>query len=373
MSATHSDAVHLWNRLGFGPGPGDAERLRASGSDAWIRGQLSAEASEAHLDAALAARPGIDKSIAQIVREHQEQNQSREPIERALTDLRSAKLIRAVASPNQLREVMVDFWFNHFNVYAYAWEPSLPSYEKEAIRPHALGRFRDLLRAVARHPAMMFFLDTYTNVADRIENGETIRGINENFARELLELHTVGVDAGYTQADITDAARALTGWTIEGWGTAKATYVFDFRADRHDWGAKQVFGLHIAPSGEAEGDDLLDYLSSHPATARFIATKLVRRFVADDPPISLVERVASRFLEAGGDIPLTLEAIFDSPEFHDPAHRANKFKTPFEFVASALRAAGGRIEATEDVLDRVEGMGMPLYEAKPPTGYAIPG
>jgi uncharacterized protein (DUF1800 family) len=295
--------------------------------------------------------------------------------------MQAARITRAVASDRQLEEVMVDFWFNHFNVYAQkgAVRWMLPAYEREAIRPHALGRFRDLVLATARHPAMLFYLDNWLSTrADLVvpggPNAGRRMGLNENYARELMELHTLGVDGGYTQQDVIEVARCFTGWTID---RPQQGGGFIFRPLAHDRGAKRVLGQVIpAGGGQQDGERVIDILARHEATARFIATKLARRFVSDDPPAALVERAAATFRRTEGDIRAVLATIFTSPEFWSAdAYRA-KIKTPLEVVASAVRALDGRIGAGADpagggiALAREVGkLGEPLYEAQPPTGY----
>jgi uncharacterized protein (DUF1800 family) len=282
-----------------------------------------------------------------------------------LDEFASAKVIRMVHAQNQLHELLVDFWFNHFNVYiadGFARQ-STPAYERDAIRPHALGRFRDLLGATAQHPAMLFFLDNYLSTATR--------GLNENYGRELLELHTVGVDAGYTQQDVINSARCFTGWGIDSLRTSGA---FVYRGPAHDTGAKSVFGLNLpAGGGRDDGEKLLDYLSTHPATAHHISSRLVQRFVADDPPAALVARCADTFLRTSGDIAATIKTMVGSAEFWGEAFGPGKPKTPLEFAASALRSADAQISHGRGVGTFLTTMGMPLYGAVPPTGYTNRG
>jgi uncharacterized protein (DUF1800 family) len=295
--------------------------------------------------------------------------------------MQAARITRAVASDRQLEEVMVDFWFNHFNVYAQkgAVRWMLPAYEREAIRPHALGRFRDLVLATARHPAMLFYLDNWLSTrADLVvpggPNAGRRMGLNENYARELMELHTLGVDGGYTQQDVIEVARCFTGWTID---RPQQGGGFIFRPLTHDRFAKRVLGQVIpAGGGQQDGERVVEILVRHEATARFIATKLARRFVSDDPPAALVERTAAAFRRTDGDIRAVLTTIFTSPEFWSAdAYRA-KIKTPLEVVASAVRALDGRISGADvtggggiTLAREVARLGAPLYEAQPPTGY----
>jgi len=322
-----------------------------------------------------------------------------------ISDLSEAKILRAVYSERQLEEVLVDFWFNHFNVFA-AKGPTrvwLGEYERTAIRPHVLGNFREMLEAVAKSPAMLIYLDNRMNAAEdsrrggigrrvlrgpkaRVPGGAagadsnaerreapTIgasprrsRGINENYGRELLELHTLGVDGGYTQQDVVNVARAFTGWTIVGPGQGG----FRFAAAMHDSGEKTVLGHTIrAGGGIDDGLQVLDILVARPATARFIAEKLARRFVSDEPPAALVDRAAARFAATRGDLRETLRVIITSPEFFAPdAYRA-KVKTPFEYVVSALRATGAELGVALPIVRELRELGMPLYLCQPPTGY----
>lgn len=312
-------------------------------------------------------------------------------------ELVQAKLLRAVYSERQLEEVMTDFWFNHFNVFVGkgADRMLVTHYEQDVIRPHALGRFEDLLVATAKSPAMLFYLDNWLSVGPnsmqalgiparptrpygpyryppRVPRPNANRkqgaGLNENYGRELLELHTLSVNGGYSQRDVTEVAKAFTGWTIdrpfEGGG-----FKFDPRA--HEPGPKFILGRRIKPKGEGEGLEVLHRLATSPQTAHFISLKLAERFVADDPPQALVDRLAKTFLKKKGDIREVLTALFQSPEFWaDGSYRA-KVKTPLEFVASALRVTGADVEDTLPLTRQLNNMGMPLYGAQPPTGYSM--
>jgi len=278
-----------------------------------------------------------------------------------------------VHSRNQLEEVLADFWFNHFNVNLNEnfVRYSIMAYERDAIRPHVLGRFRDLLGAVAAHPAMLYYLDNYLSTASRVVNGKLVQGLNENYGRELLELHTVSVDAGYTQEHVFDAARCFTGWGIDNTGT---TGGFLYRSGNHDTGAKSVFGLNLpAGGGRDDGEKLLDYLAAHPSTAHFISKKLARRFVADDPPGSLVDKMAGTYLGSGGDIRQVLRTMIGSTEFWAEAFGSGKPRTPSEFTFAALRAADVQVNSARGVSAALSAMGMPLFQCIPPTGYSDRG
>ncbi len=282
-----------------------------------------------------------------------------------LGELAEAKLLRAIYSNRQLDEVMTDFWFNHFNVFIGKGPDRymVSAYERDVIRPHALGKFKDILEATAKSPAMLFYLDNWQSVGPNSElalygpqrsagrRGRFARprpqaknrpsGLNENYAREIMELHTLGVDGGYTQKDVTELAKVLTGWTIE---KPQLGGGFKFNERAHEPGNKYVLGRKIGEHGEKEGEEMLDVLAHHPATAKFISRKLAMRFVSDNPPQSLVDRMAETFLKKDGDIREVLRTMFHSPEFWAAdAYRA-KMKTPFEFVASAARASGADIE-----------------------------
>jgi uncharacterized protein (DUF1800 family) len=292
-----------------------------------------------------------------------------------LSDLEQAKLLRAVYSERQLEEVLVDFWFNHFNVFAGkgATRNYITEYEREAIRPSVLGRFRDMLGATAKSPAMLFYLDNWLSSGEAAQGARGAKaaprrsnGLNENYARELLELHTLGVDGGYTQQDIVNVARAFTGWTMR----PRQGSGFIFAAARHDRGEKIVLGHTIkAGGGQDDGERVLDIVAAHPSTARHIATELAIRFVSDTPPPALVDRLATTFSSSSGNLREVMRALVQSPEFLAPAAHRVKVKTPFEFVASALRATGADVRVALPLAKTLKDMGMPLYFCQPPTGY----
>ena len=296
-----------------------------------------------------------------------------------IADLEEAKLLRAVYSERQLEEVLVDFWFNHFNVFAGKGQTRnyVGGYERDAIRPYVLGNFRDMLGATAKSPAMLFYLDNWLSAADRprrlalSENpaaarpGSSRMGINENYARELLELHTLGVDGGYSQQDIVNIARAFTGWTMQ----PRQGSGFMFVAARHDRGEKVVLGHTIKTGGVGEGERVLDIVAAHPSTARHIATKLATRFISDTPPQTVVDRAAAAFTATRGDLREVVKVILLSPEFSAADSHRVKVKTPLEFVASALRATGAEVRTALPLARTLRDMGMPLYFCQPPTGY----
>jgi uncharacterized protein (DUF1800 family) len=369
------------------------------------------------------ATPGAgepQRRLANLTPEERRQAMTlRREEQKILAELGQQKILRAVYSTHQLEEVLVDFWFNHFNVFAGKGPVRvyLTEYEREAIRPHVLGNFRDLVGAVARSPAMLFYLDNWQSadpeLAARVDrmagaarrgpagtstgaragqarrgNGagrfrdmpdaereqaltqlrqRMPRGLNENYARELLELHTLGVDGGYTQKDVVEVAKAFTGWTIR---MPRAGGEFWFDERRHAKGPKHVLGATIDKGGRQDGEAVLDLLASHPSTATFIATKLARRFVADDPPVSVVARAAETFRKTKGDLRAVTRTIVTSPEFFAADARRAKVKTPFEFVVSALRASNAEITQAGALVRSLRELGMPLYFAQPPTGYA---
>jgi uncharacterized protein (DUF1800 family) len=317
--------------------------------------------------------------------------------QRIIAELAMAKVTRAIYSERQLQQVMDDFWFNHFNVYARKGEDLyyLTAYERDVIQPHALGKFKDLLTATAKSPAMLFYLDNFLSVdpraAQRLAQERAVRqqmrygrfgqpfppqaqqkkgnerGLNENYGRELMELQTLGVDGGYTQKDVTEVARCFTGWTIDK-PRKDAEFKFDDRL--HDPDPKIVLGKKIHPGGMKDGEEVLDLLAHNPNTAKFISTKLARRFVSDNPPPELVARMAQTFESTDGDIKEVMRTMIYSPEFWSrEAYRA-KIKTPFELVVSAARSLGTDVDTPLPLVAWVGRIGEPLYQCQPPTGYA---
>ena len=423
------------NRLAFGPRPGDVARVREMGVDRWIALQLAPERIDDHvMDSVVATSyEGLDRPTSDIVADYVQGQQAlrrtqaqlaregdssakkdlraevlqRNPdlrdqlrrSQRALGELQSAKLARAVGSERQLQEVMTDFWENHFSVFAGKGVTRLflPAYDRDVIRPHALGKFRDLLGAVAKSPAMLFYLDQWQSTVDSLHPSELAmqaprrrrppraaarpparpaqaararRGLNENYARELMELHTLGVDGGYTQQDVIEVARALTGWTMNPRQNAE----FVFRPAIHDAGEKVVLGHRLrAGRGMEDGEEVLDILARDPHTAHFIARKLAVRFVSDDPPPALVERAAQTFLESDGDIRETVRTIVTSPEFFSRAAYRSKVKSPFELVASSLRALGAQPDTSMRSAQVVAFLGQPMFGHRDPNGWPETG
>jgi uncharacterized protein (DUF1800 family) len=306
------------------------------------------------------------------------------PEQTTAQELFAQRLTRDIYAKAQLQEVMTDFWLNHFNVYLRKNEQMpyyLVSYERDVIRPRALGKFEDLLEAVAHSPAMMLYLDNAESIgpdspaAERAKMAAARRpgalkkadaGLNENYARELMELHTLGVNGGYTQADVIQVARVLTGWTVD---RPQFGGDFIYAPQRHEPGAKTVMGAKIKENGEMEGRELLHMLAMRPATAQFLSRKLAIRFVSDDPPQALVDRMAKAYLQSGGDIPTVLKTLFHSPELWAASDYRAKVKTPLEFVVSAVRASNANVQNFPPLMNALRQMGMPLYGCMPPTGY----
>ncbi|MSR07248.1 MAG: DUF1800 domain-containing protein [Gemmatimonadetes bacterium] len=438
-SAARARALHALNRLTYGPRPGDVDRVVAIGIDRFIDEQLSPEKiSDQALEQRLATYEVLKTSPEQMARvfaqaQRQQLQQRRErgdsmrpqppepgmmpdsaqrarlrqdamdnPLRRLLGQYQQATMARAVMSERQLYEVMVDFWTNHFNVFIGKGADRflLPGYIEETIRPRALGTFDDLLIAVAKSPAMLFYLDNAQSVAPGSEPPQLARlrqargrpgrmgfgmnperaeslmaraeerrpkGINENYARELMELHTLGVDGGYTQQDVQNVARILTGWSIN---QPRQRPEFVFNEWAHDHGVKTVLGQRFpAGRGMDEGVELLHALAKHPATMRHVSEKLCARLVRDDPPDGCVDAAVHAWERTGGDIRAVVRAIVTSPDFWAPENRAAKVKTPLEFLVSAVRAVGASPDTTPALAMLVARLGQPLFGQQPPTGY----
>jgi uncharacterized protein (DUF1800 family) len=426
--------AHVLSRVAFGPTAADQERIRAIGVTRYIDEQLDPERlADAGMEARLAGLQTLRMTSREIAEQYEiPQLQARAAKKRAASaspgnqedkatqdqpspeeqrranqvviELSEQKLLRAAYSERQLQEVLVDFWFNHFNVDARKGPAKflLTEYERDAIRPHVLGKFRDLLEATAKSPAMLFYLDNWMSAdpngphadardgapryrpsrqgrfgdrplmppqLERLRaNGKNApKGLNENYGRELMELHTLGVDGGYTQQDVTEVARAFTGWTIQ---NPRLGGGYRFEARLHDPGQKIVLGHVIkAGGGESDGQQVLDILAHHPATARFIATALTRRFVSDTPPPALVDKAAARFRQTDGDLREVMRTILTSSEFLAPGAYGTKVKTPLEFVVSAIRATNAQVDNAQPLVRTLRDLGMPLYFCQPPTGY----
>jgi uncharacterized protein (DUF1800 family) len=431
-------AAFLLDRFGFGPRPGDVDGLVRQGLEAWLDEQLAPSAPDPELERRLADLPSRDLPFEalraryvqpgdvfeQAVREgliaegtERGSPAARQTIRRLMeerdlrprvtlfVELAALKGLRAVYARHQLREALVDFWFNHFNVDARGAKQAavVLDYERAAIRPHVLGRFRALLGATARHPAMLAYLD---NAVSRAAPGAPTLaepmaaggGINENYARELMELHTLGVEGGYAQRDVEEVARAFTGWTVPPLGARARGRAFErferaasraerdgapfvrdglflFRTDWHDAGPKEVLGRRLpAGRGVQDGEDVLDLVAAHPSTARHLARKLAQRFVTDDPDAALVEHLAATFTRSGGEIAAVVRALAEHVAFwasarSGPGGAPAKVKTPFELVASALRATGAEVGHVRGLGPFLRAMGEPVYACEPPTGF----
>lgn len=464
-------AAYLLDRLAFGARPGDVDTIIRKGLEVWVAEQLQGNQPEPELVKrfadfksikmttkeiattypnpgmvlAQAKRDGVDIPLRQADSANRGEYRDKileyarskgyRPQREMLGEMYAQKLYRAVYANNQLHEVLTDFWFNHFNVAITDNQarPFVMTYERDAIRPFVVGKFRDMLGATAKHPAMLQYLDnaqstspdgtpttsslaidqakqqgtparkaaieqmqaraqrTRDSLANDIpEDVRPRRGINENYARELMELHTLGVDGGYTQKDVTEAARVLTGWTIFPMGPRAERLAerieqgkavgfvrqdnFLFRADAHDATAKTVLSANFpAGGGIEEGERLLDMLALHPSTARFISTKLARRFVQDVPPESLIKKMTLVFQQSGGDLQLVMQTMLEAPEFWSACNPKTsgraKIKSPFELAVSAMRALQADIERPKPVLDWIAKIGQPLYAYQAPTGF----
>jgi uncharacterized protein (DUF1800 family) len=378
--------IHVLNRLAFGPTLEEFRHVKTAGIERYIAEQLDpdsiAEPIELRLRLAqldtLRLNPvqlrqlyGPLRALRGFKPSPELEKAQQERVRIIVRDAAEARILRAVSSRRQLQEVMVDFWFNHFNVFSGkglddVW---IGNYEQQAIRPFALGRFRDLLFATTKHPAMLVYLDNTLSTAPGSPGARGNRaGLNENFAREVMELHTLGADGGYTQEDVITLARILTGWGVNR-PDARAfpEYAAVFEGARHDYSPKVFLGHHMRSRGKAEGEEALEVLASNPATAHHIVFELAQYFVMDEPPTALVERLAIRFQETGGNIREILKTLFASPEFWDSYGR--KYKTPYHFVVSAARAAEIPIGDVRPLLGMMDQLGMPLFGCLTPDGY----
>ena len=432
-------AEHLLSRLSFGARPGEVEKLLATGLEKWVQQQLEHPLPDAALEKKLSGYDALaldNETIVntylnagQVVRMMQKngtlskdsmaklekadyrkdllklmQEKGLKPPQELNRQLVAQKLIRAVYSENQLQELMTDFWFNHFNVSVTKGQSQsyVLTYERDAIRPHTLGKFESLLKATAQHPAMLFYLDNASSGSDNNEMNQRIKkmvpansklkkqaGLNENYAREVMELHTLGVDGGYIQADVTEVARALTGWTVrpmmkDGYGErlsklkqsrlgknlATIEGDFLFLAVRHDQQEKTVLGKKYPSNGGLnEGLEVLHQLATHPSTARFICKKIATRFVCDTPSASLVSTMSEVFTKTGGDIKQTMIAMLNSREFWKKEVLRSKIKSPFELVVSAIRATNADLRNANQLNDWCTRMGQKIYSYAAPTGF----
>jgi uncharacterized protein (DUF1800 family) len=369
--AQQTREAHLLSRATYGARPADVSRIRSIGIEQWITQQLDpAHIDDARANDALAQYDALRMSYRELAQTYAPQGEGEKRPQQLLNELVGAKLTRAVLSERQLEEVMTDFWFNHFNVF-FGDGPvryMVADYEQHAIRAHVFGKFHAMLRATARHPAMLVYLDNAMSNARR--------GVNENYARELLELHTLGVEGGYAEEDVREIARAFTGWTVVRGNQAQRRPMrsepgtFQFVGALHDDGEKMILGNRLPAGGGVEdGEAVLEMLARHPATARFIATKLVQRFVNDEPPADLVDELAGVFVKTEGDLREVTRTLFTSPRFYHEKHYGAKIKTPFELVASALRATNAELSMTPQLAQTLRSLGQLPYAESAPTGY----
>jgi len=402
-------AVIVLNRLAYGPRPGEIERVAAMGVRRWLEQQLTPgkdparEQLESQFELLKLEREELaERHLAARAAKREQRRDSTRTGDPAMQEMRELAgefpqiaAARAVVAENQLQEILSDFWINHFNIFLgkNAERYLLPSFVEETVRPRVFGRFEDLLVATAESPAMMVYLDNTMSVAEgatspRLEQARernrrrgSVRmdsllarlearlpsGVNENYARELLELHTLGVDGGYTQKDIENAARILTGWGVE---PANRGGGFVYRDWAHDRGEKTVLGVRFpAGRGREEGLELLRMLARHPATMQHVTTRLCRKLVSDDPPAGAVEAGVAAWRRSNGSIREVVKAIVLSPEFWSEGASRTQLKTPLEFVVSSVRAVGGSVGTEPGLARALARLGQPLYLQPVPTGY----
>ncbi|HEY3637446.1 MAG TPA: DUF1800 domain-containing protein [Rhizomicrobium sp.] len=407
-------ALHLSNRLGFGPAQGDLARIADAGLDNYIQSQLHPKPANlpSNVTSVIQALPSFGKDSGTLFAEYwwkasvpnpkalaeDEKRRLNRHEKQVVREAQIARLARAVGSPWQLHEALVEFWYNHFNVYekkgaAKVW---VGAYEEEAIRPNTLGKFSDLLLATAKHPAMLVYLDNAQNVApmaasadmDMMDTNANTNakkknngtGINENFAREVMELHTLGVDGGYSQADVVALAHILTGWSVGPGGAADAAAAaklyrrdkgaFRFARRKHDPSQETLLGRSFSGDDVSEGEQALLMLAAHPSTAHHISYQLAQFFVADKPDAPLVDAMAKTFRATNGDIRAVMNTMLTHPAFLAPANVGTKYKTPYHYVVSAARAAGIEPDNVEPLSRAMDDLGQPLYGCVSPDGYA---
>jgi len=413
LSLTNAQkAQQVISRLTFGARPGDLEKVTAIGAENYIRQQLDPYSfNDSEMDKRLAklstlnlptptlaeqynppkpkatptpqtaSTPAVQAAPAVAETPQPQTSPAAKPTptpknpNMVVNELRRAKLLRAVYSDRQLYEMMVDFWENHFSIYANKDSDRwlLTAFDRDSVRPYAMGRFRDLLGSVAHSPAMLYYLDNWQSSvlreypATKSRPARKSGGINENYARELMELHTLGVDGGYTQKDVQEVARCLTGWTVRK-PNEEGTFIYN--PNMHDNGEKTVLGIKIlAGGGISDGERVLDILAKSPATAKFISTKLARRFLGDTPPQTAIDRAAKVYLATDGSITAVLRTLLLSKEFFSPSAFQSKVKTPFEYVASALRATNAATDGDAPITNWIARMGQPIYGRVTPDGY----
>jgi uncharacterized protein (DUF1800 family) len=353
---------HVLTRLAFGPRPREVNDVTKLGWKRWVEQQLHPEEIDDRATEQLIAEkcPTLSMSLSEVQSLDKPGNQQdRDERTRIKNELRDSVLLRAIYSERQFQEVIVDFWRNHFNVDVTKVPFLATDYEESVLRKHAFSKFEDLLLATAKHPAMLVYLDNYVSRAN---------GLNENYARELMELHTLSVDNGYSQEDVINLARVLTGWTC---GRRGDEYEFFFNDSIHDTDPATVIGLELdGTGGMADGEKAIRHLANHKNTARFIATKLCRYLVNDSPSGELIDGVTDIYLDSGGDLREVYRAVILCPEFMNPKNFRVKFRTPFEFLAATLRTTAAQIDSTSELHRELQLMGQPLYEHTEPTGYS---
>jgi uncharacterized protein (DUF1800 family) len=391
QAETPQGALHALDRLGYGPRPGEVDQVLRMGVGNWIAAQLEPQnipepASLASRLESMSTLSATDAELfrheAALRRDHSESGEAahKDYNRTVLMEAQAARIDRALLSDRQLQEVLVGFWYNHFNVFRgkgfdHVW---VGAYEREAIRPYVLGSFRLLLEATARHPAMLFYLDNWQNSAPGSRNRKGDEsGINENYARELMELHTLGVDGGYSQKDVTELARILTGWGLRDRPEPRrfagidrpADYTLAFDPSRHDFADKLFLGHIIKGEGWREVEQALDILTASPATARHLSFQLAQYFVSDNPDPKLVDHMAAAYMRSGGNLTAVMRTMIESPVFWAPATIGHKFKTPFEYAVSALRAVNVVPEDLKPVMGLLNQLGQPIYGIETPDGY----
>jgi uncharacterized protein (DUF1800 family) len=401
IAAEQPQGIHVLNRLSFGIAPGDVAQIQSQGIKKYIAAQLNPDSipESPQLLQQLQKFKTLTMTPVELDREYvpkqdgqgenrqrqgnnhrkkkennaDKKRQAQKRIRDVQLEAQQSHLLRSIASKRQLQEVMVDFWFNHFNTYykkGYYSRIMVGNYEDKAIRPHVLGNFRELLEATARHPMMLHYLDNWLNTDPKSKGAKgRYKGINENYARELMELHTLGVDGGYTQADVTSLAKILTGWGADREGKKGDTSGFYYDKNRHDFSDKVLLGTTIKGSGEQEVEQALDLLANHPSTARHISYQLAQYFVADKPPDGLVDRLKQSFLQSKGNIKTVLETLFNSPEFLDSQYYQKKFRNPYQYVVSLARVTGDTNPNFGSMLGTLTDMGMTIFGCSTPDGY----
>jgi len=386
------DIFHISNRLSFGMSEKDINKINKIGVNSYIKEQLNPKNIDINTfqTVKVSKYQKLNMNVAELFKNYnsqyilsqngkkqsfseEEKKQLNQKRRKFFTDTLEFKIDKSINNPRQLEEVMTDFWFNHFNVFTDKMrnlqQILITNYEQKAIQPHALGKFRDLLAATAQHPSMLYYLDNWQNVNPRSNKQKSKKGLNENYARELMELHTLGVDGGYTQNDVISLARILTGWGIMNVNTPQSDNGFYFNEKLHDYDDKSFLGHTIKGSGIEEVSQALDILAYHPATANHISYKLAQFFVSDTPTNTLIKKLAKTFVDSEGNIKIVLGKLFESEEFWDTKYYGNKFKTPYQYVISVLRMANISQPPTNMMIRQLRDLQMLPYNYISPDGY----